>query len=446
MTDTLVDIDPDLRQLVVNAPDAAAAIQQLVDDAGPGLGSLVRNLDILNKVTIPRLDGVEQMLVTYPDVVSGGFTVVRNDSGVMRAHFGFVLNSDDPHACISGYRSTADTPSPGAVASTDTRSVACDVINGVDPNPSDGVTRAGPTSAASRTSDAPGESGSGPQSGAAGGSGMLAGTAGRPARRPAARQPVLDARRADRGMAADPELDTTEENSAGDQRRAGTPAGGGRRDRGAAPTTPAPDPLRDAAGTPVGKRRRRTGRPGRRAARGDGDGARTAPRARRSPLVPVLAVLLVLLLAGVGFLWFTRPGSSAVRADDYVDVLQAARSEVVDMTSFDYLTLDDDIVQIKRVTTGDLQKEAVDQLDSRRQQITDSQATVNTRSSAPGSPAPTEDTPPCCWSSSRRRRAARASRRRSLRYRIRVELEKKGGRWLLSGIAGDGDPAMADTP
>jgi virulence factor Mce-like protein len=176
VTDTLVDVDPDLRQLVVNAPDAAAAIQQLVNDAGPGLGSLVRNLDILNKVTIPRLDGVEQMLVTYPDVVSGGFTVVRNDSGVMRAHFGFVLNADDPHACISGYRSTADTPSPGAVASTDTRSVACDVINGVDPNPSDGVDESGSDI---RGEQNIGRSGGvrspGPQSGAAGGTGALAG-------------------------------------------------------------------------------------------------------------------------------------------------------------------------------------------------------------------------------------------------------------------------------
>ena len=116
VTDTLVDIDPDLRQLRGQRPERGGRDP----DAGRGrrarLGSLVRNLDILNKVTIPRLDGVEQMLVTYPDVVSGGFTVVRNDRRVMRAHFGFVLNSDDPHACISGYRSTAQTPSPGAVA------------------------------------------------------------------------------------------------------------------------------------------------------------------------------------------------------------------------------------------------------------------------------------------------------------------------------------------
>ena len=176
VSDTLVQIDPDLRQLVVNAPNAAGAIQQLVNDAGPGLGSLVRNLDILNKVTIPRLDGVQQMLVTYPDVVSGGFTVVRNDSGTMRAHFGFVLNANDPHACITGYRSTADTPSPGAVASTDTRSVACAVINGVDPKPSDGVNENGSDIRGEQNIGRSGGVGSGgPQSGLTGGSGAFAG-------------------------------------------------------------------------------------------------------------------------------------------------------------------------------------------------------------------------------------------------------------------------------
>jgi phospholipid/cholesterol/gamma-HCH transport system substrate-binding protein len=148
-----------------------------VDNAGPGLGSLVRNLDILNKVTIPRLNGVEQMLITYPDVVSGGFSVVRNDSGVMRAHFGLVLNSDDPHACISGYRSTASTPSPGAVATTDTRNVACDVINGVDPNPSDGVNENGADIRGEQNIGRSGGVGSGgPQSGLTSGTGALGGS------------------------------------------------------------------------------------------------------------------------------------------------------------------------------------------------------------------------------------------------------------------------------
>jgi virulence factor Mce-like protein len=130
-SDTLVSSDHDIRTLLKNAPDAGAALQQLVQNAGPGLGSLVRNLDILNKVTIPRLRGVEQMLITYPDVVSGGFSVVRNDNGTMRAHFGFVLNNNDPRACTTGYVSTGQTRSPAAVANLNTDPVRCLITNGV---------------------------------------------------------------------------------------------------------------------------------------------------------------------------------------------------------------------------------------------------------------------------------------------------------------------------
>jgi virulence factor Mce-like protein len=138
VSDTFVDLDPELRGILVNAPDASAAIEDLVERAGPGLGSLVRNVDVLNKVQIPRLDGVEQMLVTFPDVVSGGFTVVRRDEdGELRSHFGFVLNAGDPHPCTTGYVPTSSTPSPGAVASLDPDAVECQVVNGVDPRPGD---------------------------------------------------------------------------------------------------------------------------------------------------------------------------------------------------------------------------------------------------------------------------------------------------------------------
>jgi virulence factor Mce-like protein len=139
VSDTFVELDPELRGLLVNAPDASAALQDLVENAGPGLGSLVRNLDILNKVQIPRLDGIEQMLVTYPDVVSGGFTVVRRDEdGELRSHFGFVLNAGEPHPCTSGYVPPSSMPNEGAVANVDTDAVECRVVNGVDPDPGDG--------------------------------------------------------------------------------------------------------------------------------------------------------------------------------------------------------------------------------------------------------------------------------------------------------------------
>src|SRR3712207_4900691 len=107
------------------------------------------------------------------------------------------------------------------------------------------------------------------------------------------------------------------------------------------------------------------------------EGGRTGPRLAL-PLVPLLAGLLALLLAALAFLWFTRPGPSDIRTADYARALQAARSAVVDVTSFDHLTIDDDIEQIRRVTTGDLRDEAVEELDGRRQEITRSEAVVNT--------------------------------------------------------------------
>jgi phospholipid/cholesterol/gamma-HCH transport system substrate-binding protein len=144
VTDTFVEIDPELRSLLVSAPDSGVALERLVRDAGPGLGSLVRNLDILNRVQLPRMDGIEQMLVTYPDVVSGGFTVVRRDpDGHIRSHFGVVGNPEAPHACTSGYLPTGRLPSEGAVATLDTDRVRCLVVDGRDPRPEDGYDESG---------------------------------------------------------------------------------------------------------------------------------------------------------------------------------------------------------------------------------------------------------------------------------------------------------------
>ena len=176
VSDTLVEIDPTIRGLLLSAPDAGAALEDLVENAGPGLGSLVRNLDILNGVYIPRLDGVEQLLVTYPDVVSGGFSVVRRDAdGEMRSHFGFVVNAGDPHACTTGYLPTAEVASPGGVAAVDTNAIACEVVNGVDPNPGDENDEAGSNIRGEQNIGRDGGVGSGRPQGQAGSAPPLAG-------------------------------------------------------------------------------------------------------------------------------------------------------------------------------------------------------------------------------------------------------------------------------
>jgi Mce-associated membrane protein len=154
------------------------------------------------------------------------------------------------------------------------------------------------------------------------------------------------------------------------------------------------------------------------------------------PLVPVLAALLVLLLAVGGWLWFTRPESSAVTTDDYVEVLQAARSGVVDLTSFDHLTIDDDIAQIRRVATGDLLDESVAELEGQRDRFAEVEAVVNTEviGAAVTRADDTNGTALLVIQSTQQSTAA--PRPTVVKYRIQVELQKVDDRWLLSGIAG----------
>ena len=154
------------------------------------------------------------------------------------------------------------------------------------------------------------------------------------------------------------------------------------------------------------------------------------------PLVPVLSALLVLLLAAAAFLWFTRPEPSAIRTADYVEALQAARSGIVDLTSFDHLTLDDDIEQIRRVTTGDLREEAVAELEGNRDQLIESEAIVNTEVVGAGVTRADGEAATVVMVVQATQESAASPQAEVVRYRIQVELTRESDRWVLSGIAG----------
>jgi hypothetical protein len=187
----------------------------------------------------------------------------------------------------------------------------------------------------------------------------------------------------------------------------------------------------DATADRPGRRRRN-----RRRGQDDGDGGERTRSRLSLPLVPTLAAVLVLLLAAVGYLWFTRAEASAVRTGHYVEALQAARSGIVDFTSFDHLTLDDDIEQVRRVSTGDLRDESVTQLEERRQQITEAEAVVNTEVIGAGVTRADEDDATVLLVIQSTQQSAASPQAQVVKYRIQVELQKVDGRWLLSGITG----------
>jgi hypothetical protein len=157
------------------------------------------------------------------------------------------------------------------------------------------------------------------------------------------------------------------------------------------------------------------------------------------PLVPALSVLLVLLLGAVAFLWSTRPGSSSIRTGVYAEALQAARSNVVDMASYDYLTFEDDLEQIRRVTTDDLRDESVEGLEAQRKVIVDAKVVVNTEVIDAGITRATEDTATALLFIEATQTSEGSDQTQVRRYPLEVDLEKQDdGQWLLSGMRGRG--------
>ena len=71
-------------------------------------GSAHTNLISGGQVTVARLPGVEQALVTFPVVVAGSYTVAPGDGTF---HFGLTVNANDPPACTQGYGTARRDPS-----------------------------------------------------------------------------------------------------------------------------------------------------------------------------------------------------------------------------------------------------------------------------------------------------------------------------------------------
>lgn len=96
-------VDADLRAVLDRGVLASAELEGLLTENRSAVGNLLANLLTIGQVSVARVDGIEQMLVAYPAVVTGGYTVVPGDG---TAHFGIVLNASDPPACTRGYEAT----------------------------------------------------------------------------------------------------------------------------------------------------------------------------------------------------------------------------------------------------------------------------------------------------------------------------------------------------
>ena len=88
---------------------ASQELQALIRDNQGNLAALIANLITVGQVTTSHVAGIQQLLVTYPDVVAGGYTVVPGDG---TAHFGLAM-AQSPPVCTQGYQGTVHRSPPG---------------------------------------------------------------------------------------------------------------------------------------------------------------------------------------------------------------------------------------------------------------------------------------------------------------------------------------------
>ncbi|MCW7944570.1 ABC transporter substrate-binding protein [Streptomyces hygroscopicus] len=100
--------DGDVRRLIGNAVPAAEEVDSLLRSTRPQVPVLLANLISGGQITLARLPGVQQALVTFPVVVAGSYTVIPGDG---TTHFGLVVNANDPPPCTQGYGTRRRDPS-----------------------------------------------------------------------------------------------------------------------------------------------------------------------------------------------------------------------------------------------------------------------------------------------------------------------------------------------
>ena len=107
---SLAGSDAALRQVIDNGSATATELRTFLQENEVDLGELINNAVTTGDVIVKHLPGIEQMLVIYPYVVEGGFTVVSKspDTGLYDAHFGMVIT--DAPVCHHGYESTRTRP------------------------------------------------------------------------------------------------------------------------------------------------------------------------------------------------------------------------------------------------------------------------------------------------------------------------------------------------
>jgi phospholipid/cholesterol/gamma-HCH transport system substrate-binding protein len=103
LTGELKHDDGTVRSVLNTTPGTLDQADDLFERIEPTLPTLLANGSVVGQVLTSRYTQLRQMLVTYPLIVGGAFTVAPGDGTV---HFGVELNVNAPPVCTKGYEGT----------------------------------------------------------------------------------------------------------------------------------------------------------------------------------------------------------------------------------------------------------------------------------------------------------------------------------------------------
>lgn len=121
LTGSLRNADQDLRTMLQGTPGAIREVTGLLDDLSPTMPVLLGNLITDNSVVLSHIEGVEQLLVTFPRVIQSGF------SGTPEGGWGRIsLQTDNSVGpCREGYLKPGEWRRPDITTDAPTADVRC---------------------------------------------------------------------------------------------------------------------------------------------------------------------------------------------------------------------------------------------------------------------------------------------------------------------------------
>lgn len=119
-TDTLAGHDKSLRAVIDSGSATADELKTFLQQNQVNLGALVANLDTTGKIVVKHLAGIRQILVLYPYMVAGAYTVTEPGPGGVNARFGLIL-TQSPAVCEQGYHTKMRDPSDLSEVPMDTK-------------------------------------------------------------------------------------------------------------------------------------------------------------------------------------------------------------------------------------------------------------------------------------------------------------------------------------